>query len=251
MRSWIWLLLALTCARARAAALEVAAAASLTDAFRAIGAAYSRQTGQAVSFNFGATNELRVQIENGAPADVFAAASAEEMERAVAAKLVRAPAVFARNRLIVLVPRDNPAKIERLRDLGRPGVKLVTSQPGVPVGKYTRAMLERAAVAYGAGFRAAVAKNVVSEETNVKQVVAKVALGEADAGVCYASDFSGANAPKLSVVEVPPAFNVEASYPVAVTAAAKQPAAAQRFVDLVLSPAGQALLQAHGFLRAP
>ena len=237
--------LALAGVPARAASLAVSAAASLTAPFRELGELYRKATGAPVAFNFGATNELRLQIENGAPADVFASASAEEMDRAVASKSVQAPAVFAHNRLVVITPADDPGHVASVKDLARPGLKLVTAHANVPVGKYFHAMLKAMGSdpAYGRAWALAVEKNVASAEVNVKQVVAKVALGEADAGVVYASDAS----PKLRMLEVPAAFNVDAVYPLAVTVSSKQPEAARRFVALVLSPEGQAILKHHGF----
>jgi len=239
------ILLLLLSAPAGAANLEVSAAASLTGPFREIGALYTKATGQTVAFNFGATNELRVQIENGAPADVFASASAEEMERARAHHAVDTPAVFAHNRLVVVTPADDPGHVAALKDLARPGLKLVTAHPNVPVGKYFQAMLAAMGKdpAYGAAWAAAAAKNVVSQEVNVKQVVAKVALGEADAGVVYVSDV----VPRLRAIPVPDAYNVQAAYPIAITAGSHQPDAARRFVQLVLSPEGRAILARHGF----
>ena len=236
-----------------AGALDVSAAASLTAPFKEIGALYTRKYAQAVTFNFGATNELRMQIENGAPADVFASASSEEMDKAVTSKAVAGtPSIFARNRLVVIVPKDNPAKIVSLADLARHGVKFVTTHPNVPIGKYTAQVLANLAAdpAFGAAFASGVKQNTVSLETNVKQVVAKVALGEADAGVVYRSDTAGANADKLRAIEIADTYNVLARYPMAVTAASKQVEAARRFIELVLSPEGQAILKKYRFLAA-
>ncbi len=234
--------------------LTVFAAASLTDAFREIAARFERENpGLRVVLNFGGSPQLRVQIEQGARADVFASANQPQMDLLKRGGLVAgADRVFARNRLVVIVPKDNPARIERLQDLGRPGVRFVTTHPSVPVGGYTRAALEKMSLApgFGADFARRVAANIVSEEDNVKQVVAKVQLGEADAGVVYSSDVTPAVRRDVAIIPIPDPYNELAVYPIAVLKNARAPDAARRFVDFVLSEAGQERLVAHGFLPA-
>ena len=234
--------------------LVVLAAASLTDAFTELGEGFSRQPehgGVKLTYGFGASSQLRAQLEQGAPADVFASADTAQMDLAArAGLLLSAPQVFAHNRLVVALPRDNRAGITSVADLARPGIKLVTTPRDVPVGNYTRQALEKMAAdpQFGAGFDLRVLQNVVSEEANVRQVVTKVQLGEADAGVVYASDVAAKALPEVRLLEIPEPFNVLAAYPMAVTRQARAPRMAQRFVEYALSAAGQALLKKHGFI---
>jgi molybdate transport system substrate-binding protein len=164
--------------------LTIFAASSLTEAFSEIGAAFeSANPGADLTFSFAGSQTLRTQIEAGAPADVFASASMVEMETLVSAGMVAAasPRIFLNNHLVVILPSTNPAGIQQLQDLSGPGFKLVLAAEEVPVGNYARQSLEKMTRAYGPGFGEQVLANVVSNEDNVKQVVAKVQLGEADA----------------------------------------------------------------------
>jgi molybdate transport system substrate-binding protein len=231
--------------------LTVFAAASLTDAFREVADAFeSRNPAVEVRFNFGGSPTLRTQLEQGARADVFASADQDQMNLAVMSRVVDRGRLFARNSLVVITPADNPGRIESLSDLRKPGLKLVLANADVPAGAYTREMLAAAEKesAYGDGFSAAVLRNAVSLESNVKQVVAKVELGEADAGVVYGSDVTAGVAPKLRTVTIPSQLNVIAEYPIGITREAGNPRAAEAFIDFVLSPAGQAVLEKHSFL---
>lgn len=242
MRAWYVALWVLVTGHALAGEpLQVFAAASLTESFRELGKIYAARHGAAPAFNFGATNELRMQIEHGAKADVFAAASQDEMDKAVQSGAASAPVVFVKNRLVLIVPRANPGKIKTLTDLARPGLKLVTTHPNVPVGKYTQSMLDRMAAdpAYGAAYRDAVQANFRSLEVNVKGVCAKVSLGEADAGFVYYSDFTGKLALTVQALDIPARFNVEATYPVAVVPRAANAEGAARFVRFLVSPEAQ------------
>jgi molybdate transport system substrate-binding protein len=200
-----------------------------------------------VAFNFGGSQNLRTQLEQGAVADVFAPASRKEMDAALAAGLVASGAaqVFLTNQLVVILPKDNPAGIETLGDLARPGLKLTLAAEDVPVGGYSREALEKLETQYGAEFKDRVLANVVSHEDNVKQIVAKVRLGEADAGIVYGSD--AVAAPELKTLAIPDEFNVTADYPLAVLAQAPHPDLARAFVDYVLSSDGQAILKKWGF----
>lgn len=232
----------------------VFAAASLTDAFKEIGAAFSTtHPGTTVTFNFGASSQLRAQLEQGARADVFASADQAQMERAQQAGLLaEPPRVFARNRLVIAVPRDNPGGVQALRDLARPGLRLVTAAPEVPIGVYTQQLLDRAAQdpAYGPDFPARVGANIVSREPNVRQVVAKVALGEADAAIVYQTDITPDLADKVRPVALPEALTIIATYPIALLRQAPNPTAAAAFIAFVLGPDGQTILQRWGFLPA-
>lgn len=220
--------------------LTVFAAASLTEAFTRIGTAFeAANPGVEVTFNFAGSQLLAAQIELEAPADVFASANREQMARLREAGLVNETVDFATNRLVLIVPAGNPAGIRRPADLGRPGVKLVLGAPMVPVGDYARRSLEEL------GLLDAARANIVSNEADVKQVVGKVVLGEADAGIVYRSDITPEVAGELEVVELNTS-DIVARYPIAVTTASADPALARSFVDFVLG-AGASMLRDAGF----
>lgn len=230
--------------------LTVFAAASLTDAFKEIGGNFeAANPGVTVAFNFAGSQTLATQITQGAAADVFASASGTYMDKLVSADLVQAgvPKVFLTNLLVVILPAANPANVQTLQDLARPGLKLVLGDVSVPAGNYARQVLSNMSKdpSYGSDFATKVLANVVSNETDVKQVVAKVQLGEADAGIVYVSDWIAA--PQLKTIEIPANLNVVAKYPIAPLAKAPQPQIAAQFVAYVLSPDGQAVLKNWGF----
>lgn len=230
--------------------LTVFAAASLTDAFTEIGQAFDATHPEANTvFNFGGSQNLRTQLEQGAQADVFASANKKEMDAAISSGLVVSGTeqVFLNNHLVVILPAANPGAIQSLEDLARPGLKLVLAAEEVPVGNYARQALEKLDATYDGDYKQAVLANVVSNEDNVKQVVAKVQLGEADAGIVYSSDAIAV--PDLKTIVIPPDANVVAKYPIALLKAAPSPALAQEFVDFVLSPEGQSILKKWGFTR--
>ncbi len=255
MLAALLLVAALPAGRAAAAprpeTLQVFAAASLTEAFEELGRLLqAKHPGLGIRLNLAGSQQLATQVEQGAPADVFASADERWMRRlADAGLLATAPRTFAENRLVVVVPFANPARIDRLQDLARPGVKLVLGAEAVPVGRYGRQVLTNLASdpAFGAAFATHALANVVSEEENVKSVLAKVRLGEADAGVVYASDVTPAMALAVRTLEVPAAANVAARYPVAIVRGAKAPKAARAFVALLFSAEGRAVLARHGF----
>jgi molybdate transport system substrate-binding protein len=237
---------------ATAATVQVFAAASLTEAFHDIAALYEKQNpGDDLEFNFGGSQTLRTQIEEGAGADVFASADRVHMDALKERGLVKSDSVFARNRLVVVTPSASP-KIRRLADLARPGIRIVVADANVPVGRYTAEALGKMARggAFGDDFEKRVAANVVSRETNVRAVLAKVALDEVDAGVVYATDAVTAAA-KVVSLEIPDSLNVVAEYPIAVLAKSRVKDAAARFVALVLGPAGRAALAKRGFQPPP
>jgi molybdate transport system substrate-binding protein len=231
--------------------LTVFAAASLTDAFTEIGEAFAEaHPGVALMFNFGNSSALATQLAEGAAADVFASANTRQMEVAQAAGRIAEPVqIFARNQLVIAVPADNPADIESLADLANPGVLLVLAAPEVPVRVYTEAMLEALAAVpeYGEAYREAVLANVVSEEETVRQVVAKIALGEADVGIVYQSDVTPDVADDVLAIEIPDEFNQIATYPIAAISDSANPELAQAFVAFVLSDAGQEIIVRWGF----
>ncbi len=224
------------CGRAGTAArpLTVFAAASLTEAFKELGADFTAETGIPVAFNFAGSQQLRAQLEQGADADVFASANNKEMTAAIRSGLVitGTPQVFAHNRLVVIMPKENPAGITALGGLAQPGLKLVLADKAVPVGQYSFDMLDKMSgdPAFGADFGRRVLANVVSYEQNVKSVVTKVQLGEADAGIVYATDVTPAAAQRVVALAVSEAYNQVASYPIAPLARSQNGAAAARFV---------------------
>lgn len=232
--------------------LTVMAAASLSDAFTRIGAQFEEDhPGVRVAFNFAGSQQLAQQIAQGAAADVFASANLKQMNAAVQAGRIQPGAVqiFASNRLVMIYAVDNPAGVRALEDLAREGVKLVLAAGEVPAGQYTLEFLDKAgaAASFGAGYKAAVLANVVSYEDNIRIVLTKVALGEADAGIVYASDVTGAEAGQVGIAAIPDALNVLAVYPAAPLSDSEQPELAVQFVDLLLAPQGQALLVEYGF----
>jgi molybdate transport system substrate-binding protein len=239
---------------ARTTTLHVFAAASLSDAFSEIARGLEKDRPElAVKLVFAGSQQLATQIEQGAAADVFASADERWMAYVLSRHLAAGePTVFAKNALVAIVPRSNPARIERLQDLAKGGVKLVIGAESVPVGAYSRTMLRNLTrdPAYGSDFMARAMKNVVSEEENVKTVVGKVQLGEADAGIVYRSDVTKASARYVRSLEIPSSANVLATYPIAVVEGSKNAEVARAFVERVLSPAGQAILKKHGFIAA-
>ncbi len=231
--------------------LTVFAAASLTDAFTEVGKYFeAANPGVTATFNFAGSQALRTQIEEGAPVDVFASASGKEMDTLVTGKFVAegTSQVFLNNKLVVILPADNPAGLEKLEDLANPGTKLVLAAEEVPVGNYARQALDLMNGSFGTDFKDKVLANIVSNEDNVKQVVAKVQLGEADAGIVYTSD--AVAAPDLKTVEIPIELNVIAKYPIAALDNTTNADLAQAFVHYVLSSEGQATLQKWGFAPA-
>ena len=221
-------LLASLGARADAAStaqITVYAAASLTDAFPKIDAS--------PRYAFGGSNTLAAQIQQGAPADVFASANTTLPNQVYAKGLCSKPVVFTRNALVIVVPKANPAHIRSVYDLAKAGVKLDIAGPGVPVGSYTLQVLKNM------NLSAAVLKNVVSEETDVREVLAKVGLGEADAGFVYSTDAKTVPG-RVTALKVPAWAQPKVQYGICVVAASGSKSGAQAFVNRVLSKAGQA-----------
>jgi molybdate transport system substrate-binding protein len=228
--------------------LTVYAAASLTDAFNEIGTAFeASHPGVTVNFSFAGSQILRAQIEQGAPADIFASANTKEMDTLVGDKKVdsSAPQIFLTNQLVVILPANNPAGVSSLQDLGKPGLKIVLAALSVPAGNYALQVLDNLNAQYGADFKTKVLANVVSNETDVKQVVAKVQLGEADAGIVYISD--SVAAPTLQKIIIPAKVNVIAKYPIAPLVGSVNSDLATQFIAYVLSSDGQATLKKWGF----
>ena len=234
--------------RSAGTTVTVFAAASLRDVFGALGSIFERDhPGTKVQFNFAGSQELRTQLEHGAPADVFASADLKHMDAARMAGLVDAPKRFATNVPVIVVPADNPGKVGALADLANVK-RLVIGTPEVPIGTYTLQILEKAKAQYGPDFPARVQARVVSRELNVRQVLTKVTLGEADAGIVYATDARSAGS-NVRVVEIPAQLNVVAEYPIATVARAPQANLARAWVALVTGPIGQAAIEDAGFGR--
>ncbi len=232
--------------------LTIFTAASLTEAFKDLGATIEQANpGTKVIFNFAGSPMLRTQLAQGARADVFASADEPNMQGAQKEGAIASePRIFVRNWLVAIVPAANSAQVIRLQDLAKSGVKLVLTNKEVPVGNYARQALAKMSqdAAFGPEFATRVLANLVSEEANVKQVVAKVQLGEAHAGIVYASDVTPTVRGAVQVLAIPDPFNVIAHYPIAVVRDAPNAAGAGAFIDYVLSPAGQVILTKHGFL---
>lgn len=220
--------------------LTVFAGSSLTDAFAKVGDALKRASPEArFTFNFGSSSTLATQIINGAPADVFASADDANMQKIVDAGLSDGTVqTFAGNRLQIAVAVGNPKKIAGLADLARPDVVLVLAAPTVPAGKYALEALGKAGIT----------AKPVSQEVDVRAVLNKVSLGEADAGIVYVTDVKSASA-RVAGVEIPPQHQVVAQYPVAVVKGAKNAALARRFTGYLTSPDGQAILAEFGFSK--
>ena len=248
------LLAAASCGGDGGVTLRVMTASSLTEAFQDLARDFEAgNPGVRVALEFGGSQRLRSQLEFGARADVFASADSRQMDQAVAAGLTEGDAVdLAVNTLVVIAVAGG--RVERLQDLATPGVRLVLAHGGVPVGGYSRQVLRNLAkdgsLGLGGRFDEAVMANLVSEETNVRAVAQKVALGEADAGIVYRTDAAVAQAAgAVRVISIPATANVRARYPIAVLREAPEAALARRFVRFVLSEPGQRRLAEHGFAR--
>jgi molybdate transport system substrate-binding protein len=235
--------------RAQGGTLTVFAASSLTDAFGELAGIFEkRNPGTEVRQSFESSSTLLAQIQNGAPADVFASAARDEMDAAVKDGLVEGRSeIFARNREVIMVPEDNPADIQSMRDLARPGTRLVLAEDGVPAADYAMQILDNADAEYGSEFKRDVLSNLVSREADVRASVSRVALGDADATFGYASDYTPDIRDKVRVIQIPPDLNVIATYPIAALKDAKDPELARRWVGLVTSEEGQRVLEKWGF----
>jgi molybdate transport system substrate-binding protein len=229
--------------------LTILAASSLTDAFGELGNTFEEQNqGVEVKQTFGASSDLLAQIQQGAPADVFASAAEEEMNTAVKDGLVpRKPEVFVKNREVIMVPKDNPANINSLDDMAKPDTKLVLAAKDVPAADYAIEILGKANKEYGPDFEQDVLSNVVSREVDVRASVNRVVVGDADATFGYASDYTPDIRDKVKVIKIPPEQNIIATYPIAALKDAKAPELAKKWVDLVTSEEGEKVLEKWNF----
>ena len=214
------------------ALLTIFAAASLTNVFPHID--------KKPTYSFAGSNALAAQIKQGAPADVFASANTSIPQQLYDAGLVEKPVVFTRNALILIVPKSNPARIHSVYDLRRDGVKLVVAAPGVPVGDYTRVVLHNLSLDDAL-------QNVVSNESDVREVLAKVALGEADAGFVYTTDARSVRG-KVATIGIRWSAQPIVRYAVAVVKSSPHIKAARAYVAKLLRPWAQGKLRAAGFL---
>lgn len=224
-------------ASAASGKITVLAAASLTESFGELGKQFeTAHPGTTVTFGFGASSALAQQIIQGAPADVFASASAKNMQQVVDARAAQSPTTFAQNKMEIATPPGNPAKIARVQDLAKPGVKVALCAPEVPCGTVAQQVFTNAKVTV----------TPVTNEADVKATLTKVQLGEVDAGVVYVTDVQAAGA-KVTGVPIPDDVNASTSYPIAQLSAASDPELAKAFVDYVMSADGAAVLAKSGF----
>jgi molybdate transport system substrate-binding protein len=239
--------LAIACTPSQTTTVTVFAAASLSEPFRAIERDYeAAHPGVDLELSFAGSQLLAAQLLEGAPAQLFAAADGAQLDRVAGERALTGRRVFASNRLVIVVPAGSA--ITGVDDLAAPGVRIVLAGEAVPAGRYAQVALDQ----LGGGVRAAVEANVVSRETDVRAVAAKVRLGEADAGIVYATDVRGDA--KLELRELPAAAQIAASYELAVLVDERErepdpqrQAAALALAEFVTSPAGQAILAEHGF----
>lgn len=225
--------------------LAVYAASSLTESFGELAELFERAHPEAsVAVTFAGSQLLRIQIEQGAPADVFASANPLHMSELVDAGLISQSRVFARNELVLIVPLDNPAGIDSFADLPR-ARRLVLGTDQVPVGRYAREALSAADRTVRPGFRAAVTEGLVSEESNVRLARSKVELGEADAAIVYVTD--AARSTRLRTIPIPEEVNVRADYFIGVVRREGASPLAEAWVQMVGSDEGRAVLERHGF----
>jgi len=222
-------------ARSQSTPLTIYAAASLTDVFRALDPPQK--------YSFAGSNALETQIRNGAPADVFASAAPVNTQRLFRQGLVDKPVTFTSNRLALIVPKSNPAGITSVYDLKRKPVKLVVAGAAVPVGGYTRTVLRKMGLS-------SVLSKVVSQETDVRAVTSKVALGQADAGFVYITD-AKAVADRVNVIRIPAWAQPRVRYEIAVVSKSSNKTAAQAWIKMLLGPRGQDALKEYGFLPLP
>jgi len=223
-------------------------AANATDPFNDLIAVFEHEhPGVRVVPEYAGTQILETQAEQGAPFDVFVSADRAHVDALARERLVTGIAPLSEGHEVIVVPKDDPAGILSLRDLAEKPAKLVLAAGNVPIGTYTRQVLARAALDYGRGFPDRVLAQAVSFESNVKQVLEKVALDEADAGIVYFTDVTPAYASKVTIVPIPQKYEVEAANYIAAAAQSRRPDLARELVALAVGPAGQAIFRRHGY----
>ena len=229
--------------------ITVFAAASLTEAFNKVGGAFQKTHPETkLTFSFAASSALATQINEGAPADVFASADQAQMKVVTDKGSASGPRLFAKNLPAVVVPKGSDT-VSTFADLAKPGLRLVLAAPDVPIGRYSRDILTKASTMPGgvsADFSTKVLENLVSNEPNVRSVLTKVQLGEADAGIVYATDVPAAQG-EATGIDIPTQYNVVAEYPIAVLSASENKEVAEAFIAFILSDEGQAVMEEFGF----
>ena len=233
--------------------LIIFTAASLVEPFNELGDLFeTKNQGVELIFNFAGSQQLAHQIAQGAPCDIFASADARQMDAIVQSGRInsQSPIIFTHNHLAVIFPAENPGDIQILQDLSKHGLKLVLADEAVPVGNYAQQFLANAGQdpAFTTIYKHDVLQNVVSYESNVKAVLSKILLGEADAGIVYTSDITDNNRHQIGILKIPLELNVLADYLIAPLIDSQHPDLVQHFIEFVLSPTGQEILSKHGFL---
>jgi molybdate transport system substrate-binding protein len=231
--------------------MTVFCAAGLSGAFNELGQLYKNESNVSVAFNFDGAQVLRTQIENGANADVFVSGSNKHMNALKSEGFMDNSSVYvlAKNWQAIIVPKDNPARIENLSDLAKPGIKIVMGSKDLPITDVTMQILNKTAnnSAFGPDFKKKVLSNVVSQETNINFIVSKVALGEADAAFAHKSEVSSEYAAKVTLIEIPEKYNVKSEYTIGILSESKNPEQAKKFLELVKSDKGKEILTKHGY----
>ena len=231
--------------------ITVFCAAGLTGAFNDLGQIYKNESNDSVVFNFDGAQVLRTQVENGAYADVLVSSNDKNINALKAEGLLNdsSISVFAMNWQALIVPKINPAKIQNLSDLAKPGVKIVFGVKDLPITNITMMVLDKLATdpAYGPQYKEKVLSNVVSQETNINLIMSKVALGEADAAFVHKSEISPEYENKVTVIDIPGKYNIKSEYAIGVLKQSKSPDLAEGFINLVKSAEGRAILEKHGY----
>lgn len=229
--------------------LLIFAASSLTDAFTELANEFEEISNAQVTLNFAGSSTLSAQLLQGAPANIFASANLEQMQTLVDEGLISddSVSIFAENELILITPIENPAEIESAQDLANNNVFLVLAAPTVPIREYTDILLDNLSELYGNHYPEHVNQNIVSEELNVRQVVARIALGEADAGIVYRTDITEEITEDVQIIPLPDNTSPRASYVIAPLIENENIDNANQFIDFILSDTGQSILQAWHF----
>lgn len=229
--------------------LLIFAASSLSDVFSELALQFEDNTTIDVTLNFASSSTLSAQLLQGAPADIFASANLLQLQTLVDDTLVNDYTItrFAENELVLITPYDNPANIQSVEDLANPNILLVLGAQSVPIRGYTNILLDNLELLYKDNFIRDVTENIVSEEFNVRQVVARVALGEADAGIVYRTDITEDIIDSVSIIPLPINSSPRASYYIAPLIDSYNTDLANQFIDFVLSNEGQSILQEWGF----
>ena len=233
--------------------ITVFAAASLTEAFSEMGEAFEDTlTDTEVVFNFAGSQKLACQIKEGAPADIFASASEKEMRILVKEGIIESeqPVIFAENSLVLITSKEMKNTVKSLRDLKNPGLKVVLAHETVPVGYYSFQMFDSfyKSLPDEPDFKDKLTENIVSLEDNVKSVLAKVVIGEGDAGIVYRTDAAGEVSRKIGVIEIPEEFNQTAFYPVSIINNSSNKEGSHKFIKFILSKKGRNILKKYKFI---